>query len=62
MNKIFVVTYEKYNNDIKTKTVLARNVEHAIINANRWFKKNEYSSIKVVEIKLVMEIDIVYKS
>lgn len=60
--KVYKFYIKKYN-DFFYKTVFASNIEKAIINFKRWYKKNNYSSDpNIISVEVIHEVDIYYKS
>ncbi len=60
--KIFIVNYKRSGySDERSITVAANTIDKALIDFNRYAKKNWYST-EVLDIKLDKEVGIFYKS
>lgn len=62
MQKVYVVTYRKYNGDSVELKVLATTIAKAIVNAERYIKKNYYSSSEIVSVEVYCKVEVYYKS
>lgn len=62
MQKVYLVTYSKYNNDQVELKVLAPNIVKAVANVERYIKKNCYSSAEVISVKVYCKVEVYYKS
>lgn len=62
MQNVYVITARKYNGDLIEFRVLAPNVAKAVNNAERYIKKNYFSSTEIRAVEFSCKVEAIYKS